>query len=92
MCPKMTKKKSKHKNRDHCKEVSFMIFRTGSILIVGNCTEYIVNIIYKCLIKILKDEYNEIVLPGVVKNKIKKLKKCRKKFILVSQEPVGQFD
>ena len=92
MCEKMTKKKSKHKNRDHCKEVSFMIFRTGSILIVGNCTEYIINIIYKCLIKILKDEYNEIVLPGVVKNKIKKLKKCRKKFILVSQEPVGQFD
>ena len=75
-----------HKDFD---EVSFMIFRTGSILIVGNCTEYIINIIYKCLVKILKDEYNEIMLPGVVKNKIKKIKKSRKKFILVSQEPVG---
>ena len=32
-------------NYDNCwKEISFMIFRTGSVLIVGNCDSYILNI------------------------------------------------
>ena len=30
-------------------KISFMIFRTGSVLIVGNCDENILNIIYNYL-------------------------------------------
>ena len=30
-------------------EISFMIFRTGSVLIVGNCDENILHIIYQYL-------------------------------------------
>lgn len=41
-------------------KVSFMIFRTGSALIVGKCTEEILNIIYKFLCRMLRDEYTNI--------------------------------
>jgi hypothetical protein len=40
--------------------VSFMVFRTGSILIVGKCDEYILMKIYEFIKKVLIDEYNEI--------------------------------
>ena len=43
---KCNKKGSGRSGEGQCKEVSFMIFRTGSVLIVGNCTEKILNIIY----------------------------------------------
>ena len=42
------------------KKVSFMVFRTGSILIVGKCDENILNIIYDFLVRILHDEYKNI--------------------------------
>ena len=42
-------------------EISFMIFRTGSVLIVGKCTEDILHTIYNFLKTILEDEYEEIV-------------------------------
>ena len=41
-------------------KVSFMIFRTGSALIVGKCTEYILNIIYTFLCELLENEYPNI--------------------------------
>ena len=41
-------------------EVSFMIFRTGSILIVGKCDELILNIIYRFICAILESEYSVI--------------------------------
>jgi len=41
-------------------KVSFMIFRTGSALIVGKCTEEILKIIYDFLCKMLRDEYTNI--------------------------------
>ena len=41
-------------------KVSFMIFRTGSALIVGKCSEDVLNIIYEFLCKMLKDEYSSI--------------------------------
>ena len=41
-------------------KVSFMIFRTGSALIVGKCSEDVLNIIYEFLCKLLKDEYPNI--------------------------------
>ena len=42
------------------KEVSFMIFRTGSVLIVGKCEDKQLNEIYQFLVKIFHDEYNNI--------------------------------
>jgi len=42
------------------KEVSFMIFRTGSVLIVGKCDENVLILIYDFLKIILNNEYNNI--------------------------------
>jgi hypothetical protein len=41
-------------------EISFMIFRTGSVLIVGRCDEYVLHCIYNFLKKLLETEYPEI--------------------------------
>ena len=41
-------------------KVSFMIFRTGSVLIVGKCNMVVLNNIYEYIKKILQDEYNDI--------------------------------
>ena len=66
--------------------VSFMIFRTGSILIVGMCDETILYIIYEFIKTVLTNEFNRInqkvitTENTVVKNKKKKI---RKKIILV---------
>lgn len=42
------------------KEVSFMIFRTGSVLIVGKCDENVLMIIYEFLKIVLNNEYKYI--------------------------------
>jgi len=69
------------------KEVSFMIFRTGSVLIVGRCDENVLMIIYEFLKVILSNEYKNICQKNIkvdtetpVKDKKKKL---RKKNILI---------
>ena len=41
-----------------------MIFRTGSILIVGKCDEKILKNIYDFLVTLLTSEYNEIFIEG----------------------------
>jgi hypothetical protein len=59
-------------------EISFMIFRTGSCLIVGNCTERILKFVFEFIKKILVDEYNNICVENeepIVKNKKTKLRK-----------------
>ena len=63
-------------------EISFMIFRTGSVLIVGNCNENILNIIYKYLKNIIFQEYEEIFIKLNNDEKKKANKKIRKKTIL----------
>lgn len=45
---------------DFC-EISFMIFRTGSVLIVGKCSEEILYVIYNFLKALLEEEYDQIV-------------------------------
>lgn len=49
---------------DHApaQKVSFMIFRTGSVLIVGKCPEHVLRYIYAFVIRILRNEYHSIVL------------------------------
>jgi hypothetical protein len=70
-----------------------MIFRTGSVLIVGKCDESVLRIIYRFLVDILKNEYHNIKQNFVEqidnsdmkKTNIKdKKKKIRKKNIVVS--------
>ena len=41
-------------------KISFMIFRTGSVLIVGKCCEQILYDLYKFICNILKNEYLEV--------------------------------
>ena len=45
---------------DSSQKISFMIFRTGSILIVGKCTDQILNEIYEFLKELLANEYEYI--------------------------------
>jgi len=74
-------------------QVSFMIFRTGSVLIVGKCDENVLMLIYEFLKNIFNIEYSKICqknsnldLNEINKLKIdkEKRKKIRKKNILVT--------
>ena len=68
-----------------CREVSFMIFRTGSVLIVGHCDEDILNIVYQFIKKLLIKEYTNIYQASNENYKKKKsIPKIRKKKILVA--------
>jgi hypothetical protein len=56
-------------------EVSFMIFRTGSCLIVGNCSEQILKFVFEFIKNILLTEYKYIQVPNdEVSTKVKKTK------------------
>jgi hypothetical protein len=62
-----------------------MIFRTGSCLIVGNCSERILKYVFEFIKQILSDEYHIINVKNeepIIKNKKTKL---RKKTILMSK-------
>lgn len=68
-------------------EVSFMIFRTGSVLIVGMCEENILYDIYNFLTNLLKGEF-ENICQGIINNdhgslKDKK-KKVRRKTVMIT--------
>ena len=72
-------------------QVSFMIFRTGSVLIVGKCDENVLMLIYEFLKNIFTVEYKHICqkntgangTENIIANKDKK-KKIRKKNIIVN--------
>lgn len=66
-------------------EVSFMIFRTGSCLIVGNCSEPILNFIYEYIKQMLHDEYDKIYMQSDTVAVKQKKNKIRKKTITVSE-------
>jgi hypothetical protein len=67
-------------------EISFMIFRTGSCLIVGNCSEKILMFVFEFIKRFLMEEYQVIHVTneGPV-NKCKKMK-LRKKTIQMTPE------
>ena len=68
-------------------KISFMIFRTGSILIVGKCDEIILDIVYNYIKDILQTEYENIVIKNIENDKIiKKTKqiKFKKKTIIIN--------
>jgi hypothetical protein len=76
-----------HKN---VHEISFMIFRTGSVLVVGKCEDNILYHIYNFLKNILEINYLDICSPGtelrdneaIALEKSIKKKKPRKKIVL----------
>jgi hypothetical protein len=72
-------------NHKDYEQVSFMIFRTGSVLIVGKCEEFVLYQIYNFIRNILEQEYesihsiNNIAIDDV---KVVRKKKIRKKTVL----------
>lgn len=80
------------KNKSGFYQVSFMIFRTGSVLIVGKCDDKALYKIYDVLKNILSIEYKNVFQP---QNKLfnleksEKKKKIRKKTITIIQNQVN---
>jgi hypothetical protein len=79
---------------NNVKEVSFMIFRTGSVLIVGKCDENVLISIYEFLKIVLNNEFkqicqrnnNNIIIENDESTNVKdiKKKKIRRKTITIS--------
>ena len=67
-------------------EISFMVFRTGSCLIVGNCTEPILRYVYDYIKTILQTEYNEIRSPEEIQTVKPKQEKIRKKSVIFTHD------
>ena len=73
--------------KKHFVKISFMIFRTGSVLIVGKCTEHMLNNIYAFLKDLLEKEYKNVggkIITDDGKKSQNKTKKIRKKTIIIS--------
>ena len=70
------------------KQLHFKVFRTGSILILGKCSESIVYEIYRFLCTLLKTEYTQVggehVKSIVKEENNKKIRKTRKKLIITA--------
>lgn len=78
-----SKKVSELDNNNNYVEVSFMIFRTGSCLIVGNCTEKILRFVYSYIKKVLEAEYSSIFTKGDEEvAKVKQTKQRKKKITI----------
>lgn len=68
------------------KQVSFMIFRTGSVLIVGKCDESVLMIIYDFLKNLLINEFKNVFQKMITNDDIvlkDKMKKPRRKVLTV---------
>ena len=68
-------------------KVSYMIFRTGSILIVGKCDDDILKNVYEYIKTILRDTYSQVAVKNSNKHNIKDnkpvKKNTKKKIILI---------
>lgn len=67
-------------------EVTFTVFRTGSCLISGNCTEEMLVYIYNFVKNILKNEYHNICANTITPALKEKHLKLRKKTITMTPE------
>jgi hypothetical protein len=68
-------------------EVSFMIFRTGSILSVGKWNEEILNVIYRYICSILENEFSVIqmgLIPSAAEDVAVATRNTRKKKIVIT--------
>lgn len=83
------------------KKVSFMIFRTGSVLIMGKCKEFILFEMYEVISKLLVEKYESISQGNIENNNLEdnyenqidngnptktKTKKNRKKIIMIDHK------
>jgi hypothetical protein len=73
-------------------EISFMIFRTGSVIIVGNCSEKVLLFVYDFIKKMLREEYMHICASNETPKAKDKMIKIRKKTIYVTPEPMSYTD
>jgi len=90
-CTKRCTKKGSGTGENQCREMSFMVFRTGSVLVVGNCDLKILYIVYNFIKKILITECDDIkILNNVERKKKKRKKKVRKKIITLTNKPVNK--
>ena len=83
LCKQRCDKKGSGTGENQCLEISFMIFRTGSVLIVGHCDVFILNKVYDFLKNILNIEYKNVKIDAPAKKTKPKVKKVWKKWILV---------
>ena len=77
--------KKKYRNIN---QVSFMIFRTGSVLIVGKCEESVLREIYEFIKNILVVEYKQVFeenTESLVPVKVKKLKQRKHEFMIYDE-------
>ena len=77
-------------NIDVNHNISFMIFRTGSVLIVGKCEMETLNVVYDFLVKLLHDEYSNVSISNIYDNVDEKISsekksKTRKKIIYLKK-------
>tara|TARA_B100001027_G_C16237783_1_gene317842 strand:+ start:171 stop:1256 length:1086 start_codon:yes stop_codon:yes gene_type:complete len=80
------KKKNQGGNDNRCTEISFMIFRTGSVLIVGNCDEDILGKVYLFIKNILEKEFDTVNSNIPFVKKIKPKKEKLKKITIYTTE------
>jgi TATA-box binding protein (TBP) (component of TFIID and TFIIIB) len=79
--------KLKHLNQDKkYTEISIMVFRTGSCLIVGNCTDCILYFVFEYIKKILEKEMIHIKLHNNIKIIKKKKLRVKKRNISLRHE------
>jgi hypothetical protein len=79
-----TMKMSELDDTNRYTEVSFMIFRTGSCLIVGNCTEQSLNYVFEYIKNLLHTEFRNIYAPPDLIARTEKKIKLRKKSIIMT--------
>lgn len=83
ICTKQCFRKGNGREDGDCREVSFMIFRTGSVLIVGKCDDELLMTIYNFIKQILYDNYEKIYL-SINNGEEKQIKKkTKRKYIYV---------
>jgi len=91
---KEVKAGKEHAKKKEGVEVSFMIFRTGSVLIVGMCDDSVLMEIYEFLKILLKTEFKEICQKVItIDNTVskKKKQKIRKKIVYVSDKTSNEI-
>jgi hypothetical protein len=81
--------KKDKKNFNNLVDVSYMVFRTGSVLVVGKCNEDVLMIVYNYIRTLLINEFHNISIKMVQQPQTQtvtpiKTKKSRKRNIIVS--------
>jgi hypothetical protein len=80
-----SKKEKKLEKNPNILRISFMIFRTGSCLIVGKCNEQILLYIYNFIKDLLIKEFSNIATSILTVKPIEKNKKVKKKIIYLEK-------